>query len=131
MRAGPCPQSGFSALIALVLVTMLGLIGVYMTTQGTVANVSTAVSFSGIRAWFAAQSGAEWAALRALTGSCAASTPLSIDGLTVTVTCSSTSVSEPPDTYNIFSISSTASLGVNGDLTRVSRTVRTFVTDAP
>lgn len=131
MNAARGRQSGFSALISLVLVTLLGLIGVYMTTQGTVANISAATSFSSMQAWFAALSGADWGALRALNGSCAAATTFNIQGYSVTVTCSSTSVTEAPSTYNIYALSSTATLGTNGDLTRVSRTMRTFVTDAP
>lgn len=124
-------QTGFSALIALVLVTLLGLIGLYMTTQGTVASVSAATSFSGIRATFAALSGTDWGALRALNGSCAASTTFNVDDYTVTVTCSGVSVTESPATYNIYTITSTATRGTNGDLGRVSRSMRTFVTDAP
>lgn len=124
-------QSGFSAAIVLVLVTLLGLVGVYMSTQGTVGQLSTVLSFNGMQAWFAARSGADWGALRALNGSCAASTSFTIDAYSVTVTCSSTSVTEAPDTYNVYSITSSAVRGVNGDLTHISRTVRAFVTDAP
>lgn len=124
-------QSGFSAAIVLVLVTLLGLVGVYMSTQGTVGQLSTVLSFNGMQAWFAARSGADWGALSALNGSCAASTSFTIDVYSVTVTCSSTSVTEAPDTYNVYSITSSAVRGVNGDLTHISRTVRAFVTDAP
>ena len=124
-------QSGFSAMIALVLVTLLGLVGVYMSTQGTVGQLSTVLSFNGMQAWFAARSGADWGALRALNGSCAASTSFPIDGYSVTVTCSSTAVTEAPVTYNIYTINSTAVRGANGDLTRISRNVRAFVTNAP
>lgn len=124
-------QAGFSAILALVLVTLLGLIGAYMATQGNVGHVSTALSFNGMQAWFAARSGADWGALRALNGSCAASTNFTIDGYAVTVTCNSASVTEPPDTYNVYSIVAMATRGANGDLTRIARTVRTFVTDAP
>jgi MSHA biogenesis protein MshP len=131
MRSRRGPQRGFSAILALVLITLLGLIGAYMATQGAGGNIATAVSFNGMQAWFAARSGADWGALRALNGSCAASTSFSIDGYSVTVTCASASVTEPPDTYNVYSLVSTATRGANGDLTRISRTVRTFVTDAP
>ncbi len=124
-------QAGFSAMIALVLVTLLGLLGVYMLTQGTVGQLSTVLSFNGMQAWFAARSGVDWGALRALNGSCAASTSFAIDGYTVTVTCSSTSVTEAPDTYNVYTINATAVRGANGDLTRISRSVRAFVTNAP
>jgi hypothetical protein len=124
-------QSGFAAVVVLVLVTLFGLIGVYMSTQGTVGQLSTALSLNGIQAWFAARSGADWGALQALNGSCAASTSFTIDQYTVTVTCSSTSVTEAPDTYDIYTLSSTAVRGTNGDLTHVSRQVRAFVTNAP
>lgn len=124
-------QSGFSAVIALVLVALLGLVGVYMSTQHTVGQLSTALSLNGMQAWFAARSGADWGALRALTGSCAASTGFTIDGYSVTVTCTSASVTEGPDTYNVYTLVSTATRGANGDLTRISRRVRAFVTNAP
>jgi len=131
MTRQPRRQAGFSAMIALVLVTLLGLVGAYMATQGTVGQLSTVLSFNGIQAWFATRSGADWGALRALNGSCAASTSFNIDGYTVTVTCSSTPVTEPPDTYNIYTINASAARGANGDLTRISRSVRLFVTNAP
>ena len=131
MRLSGNRQSGFSAMIALVLVTLLGLVGVYMSTQGTVGQLSTVLSFNGMQAWFAARSGADWGALRALNGSCVASTSFTIDAYSVTVTCSSASVTEAPDTYNVYTINSTAVRGANGDLTRISRSVRAFVTNAP
>lgn len=118
-------------MIALVLVTLLGLVGVYMSTQGTVGQLSTTLSLNGMQAWFAARSGADWGALRALNGSCAASTSFTIDGYSVTVTCASTAVTEPPDTYNIYSIVASAARGSNGELTHISRTVRAFATNAP
>ena len=124
-------QAGFSAMIALVLITLLGLVGVYMSTQGTVGQLSTVLSFNGMQAWFAARSGADWGALQALNSSCAASTSFTIDGYSVTVTCSSTAVTEAPDTYNIYTINASAVRGANGDLTRISRSVRLFVTNAP
>ena len=124
-------QSGFSAMIALVLVTLLGLVGVYMSTQGTVGQLSTVLSFNGMQAWFAARSGADWGALRALNGSCSATTRFPIDAYSVTVTCTSASVTEAPVTYNIYTVNSTAVRGANGDLTRISRSVRAFVTNAP
>ncbi len=130
IRAG-VRQGGFSAIIALVLVTLLGLVGVYMSTQHTTGQLSTALSLNGIQAWFAARSGADWGALRALNGSCVATTSFAIDGYTVTVTCSSTAVTEPPDTYNVYSINASAVRGANGDLTRISRSVRAFITNAP
>lgn len=131
MNVGRRAQRGFSAILALVLITLLGLIGAYMATQGAGGNIATAMSFNGMQAWFAARSGADWGALRALNGSCAATTSFTIDGYAVTVTCSSASVTEPPDTYNIYTLVSTATRGANGDLTRISRSVRAFVTDAP
>ncbi|OGT83907.1 MAG: hypothetical protein A3H91_05050 [Gammaproteobacteria bacterium RIFCSPLOWO2_02_FULL_61_13] len=124
-------QAGFSAMIALVLITLLGLVGVYMSTQGTVGQLSTVLSFNGMQAWFAARSGADWGALQALNSSCAASTNFNIDGYSVTVTCSSIAVTEAPDTYNIYTINASAVRGANGDLTRISRSVRLFVTNAP
>lgn len=124
-------QRGVTAIVVLVLVSLLALLGVYMSTQITGAALGTTLSLNGIQAYFAARSGAEWGIHEALNGSCAASTGLTIDGYPVTVTCSSVSVTEGPDTYNVFTLSSTAERGADGDLDHIYRSISLYVTDAP
>lgn len=125
-------QRGFITVIAIVLLGLFGLIGVYMSTQFNTVAVSSATSYLGIQAWFAARSGAEWATYQALhAASCPATTNLTVSSYNVTITCSSTAVIEGSDNYIVYDLSSRASRGTAGDIDFVSRTLRTSVTDAP
>lgn len=124
-------QRGITAILILVLVSLLALLGTYMSTQLTTGALGTTLSFNGMQAYFAARSGAEWGIHRALNGSCAASTALTIAGFPVTVTCTSTAVSEGPLNYNVFSLTAQAERGTDGDIKHIFRQINLYVTDAP
>lgn len=125
-------QRGFVAIMAIVVLVLFALIGVYMSTQVTTAALSTSVSSLGIQAWFAAKSGLEWGIHKALHGaSCAATTTMTVGDLVVTVTCSATAVSEGPYNYTVNNLTATAKKGSPGDMTYVSRKVMTSATLGP
>ena len=125
-------QSGIITIIAIVALGLFAVIGVYMSTQFNTTAINTATSYLGIQGWFAARSGADWATHQALhAASCPASTGLTVTGYSVTVTCNPTAVSEGPDNYVVYDISSRAAKGSPGDVGFVSRIVNISVTDAP
>lgn len=129
-------QKGFSAILAVILLVLFALIGAYMSTQLTVGSMSTSLAFNGMQAWFSAKSGIEWGMYELLKKgtSCTADMGggLNIDGYSVTIDCSaSPQITEGPDKYYVYSLSSTATRGVSGNITRVSREVSVYITDAP
>ena len=125
-------QRGFVAIIAIVVLVLFALIGVYMSTQMTTAALSTSVSYLGIQAWFAAKSGMDWGIHQALhVPSCVASTPLTIGDFTVTVECLSSVVTEGPSSYTVNNLTATARKGNPGEVIYVSRRVTTSATLGP
>ena len=122
-------QQGFIAIIAIVVLVLFALIGVYMSTQMTTASIDTSASYLGMQAWLAARSGADWGIYQALHGSsCAASTSFTIGDFGVVVKCTSAAVTEGPDNYTVYNLSATASKGNPGDVLYVSREVVASVT---
>lgn len=138
MKTFPHSQSGFSAILAVVLVVLLGLIGSYMSTQITAGSISTTLSFNGMQAWFAARSGIEWGIYQVLnqappgTGCSPFPGNFTIDNYAVTVTCSgSIEITEGPDRYYIYDLTSTVVSGSAGELTYIYRQITATATDAP
>ena len=123
-------QQGVIAILAIVVLVLFALIGVYMSTQMTTASMDTSASYLGIQAWLTARSGADWGMYRALHGaSCPASTSFTTGDFAVTVKCTSAAVSEGPDNYTVYNLSATASRGNPGDVLYVSREVTVSVTN--
>ena len=136
MKGNIGKQGGFSAMIVIVLIVLFALIGTYMLSLTAVSSINTTMSAGAMQAWFAARSGVDWAVQRVLNGGCAAVGPTlnfsggSLDGFQATISCPPpTTVTEGPDTYDIFNIGVTASRGAPGQLNFVSRTINVTVTD--
>ncbi|HSR62934.1 MAG TPA: hypothetical protein VLN56_05980 [Gammaproteobacteria bacterium] len=131
-------QKGFSVLIAIALVVLFSLLGAYMATLTTVSGINTAGSAGAMQAWFAARSGVDWAVHRALTlntctgvnGQILNFSGGSMTGFQSAISCSETTgITEGPDTYNIYNISSLATRGAVGQENFVSRNITVTVTD--
>lgn len=60
-------QRGFSLVSAIFLVVVLAALGAYIITIGAVQQTATALSLQGVRAYFAAETGREWAVYEATT----------------------------------------------------------------
>lgn len=135
-------QSGFSAVIAIVLIVVFALLGSYMLTLTNVSTLNTAQSGQSMQAWFAARTGLEWAVYDAIQNgaaglNCNSSGPSftlsggNTSGFNVQLNCTSTPVSEGGSSYNVFNLTSTASKNTVGTVTYVSRTITASITDAP
>lgn len=122
---------GFSMPTAIFLLVILALLGAFMVSLSTTQNITSAQDVQGSRAYRAARGGIEWALfnLKPPATACpAASTVLTIDGLSVTVDCSVTTHDEGGTPRYIFLVTSTATAGgAIGSLGRVERMVTTFV----
>lgn len=126
-------SQGFSTVLVVVVIVVFALIGGYMSTQITTSILMTATSFGGMQGWMAALSGSEWATWQVLySGTGCASFPANFpfdNNFTINVTCSSTAVTEGPDSYTVYDLLSTAERGSKGEVSYIFRSVRTSVTD--
>lgn len=122
---------GFSLPTAIFLLVILALLGAFMISLSSSQNVMSAQDVQGSRAYQAARAGMEWAAynLKLPATTCPASpTTLTVDGFTVTVTCSLATHDEGGTTRYIFYVASTASAGgAIGTLGRVERMVSSYI----
>ncbi|CAK0765816.1 MSHA biogenesis protein MshP [Gammaproteobacteria bacterium] len=121
-------QQGFGAIVAIVVIVILGVLGSAIVSVGTTQQVTSAQDLLSARAWQAARAGNEWGLYQALhgqdwagasttcdTASRAATLNLTADtGFGVTVSCNSWSYSEgetvpgTPRTVIIYSIKAVA-----------------------
>ena len=125
-------------MIAIALVILFALLGAYMATLTTVSGINAAGSASSMQAWFAARSGIDWGVNRALNlatctgvdGQTLNFSGGSLTGFQAVISCSETTgISEGPDTYNIYNISSLAIRGTPGQENHVTREITVTVTD--
>jgi len=103
-------QRGLGAIAAIMIVVMLAGLAAFMVNLSTTQQIGSALDVQGSKAYSAAQSGTEWGLYQAIAASgCAASTNLgAIDGMYVTVTCTSSAVPEQGSSKNFYSITATA-----------------------
>jgi len=115
-------QRGFSLIMAIFLIVVLGGIAVFIGRVSTMQHQSSALDEEGAMAYQAARSGIEWGIYQAVVNSgCIAvppsaftlaltvpTTPLSTVNYTVTVTCTSTAATEGSTVINMYQITATA-----------------------
>ncbi len=125
------PSHGFSLPTAIFLLVILALLGAFMVSLSTTQSITSAQDVQGSRTYRAARSGVEWAlySLKPPATTCpAASTALTIDGLSVTVACSVAAHDEGGTTHYVFLVTSTATGGgAIGTLGHVERMVSTYI----
>jgi MSHA biogenesis protein MshP len=87
-------QNGFAAIAAIFLVVVLAALGTFMVTFSNTQQLTSTQDLQGTRAFWAARAGLEWgvgavsavAVPSSITSSTCGNT-LSVDGFSVTVTC--------------------------------------------
>jgi MSHA biogenesis protein MshP len=125
---------GFALVPVVFLIVIVALLATVALRTSISQEQTVTVALQQARALAAARSGVDWAAYRALNGTCTGATlnlsEASLSGYTVTVTCTATSFSEGNTTYQSFSIAATASDGVYGTADYVQRVVRATFTSA-
>jgi MSHA biogenesis protein MshP len=130
MNAGRETQ-GFALVGAIFIVVVMAIAGAYMLSVSGVQRESTNLALLGPRAYYAAQSGLEWALHEAVAtpATCPADTfsltEGALVGFDVTVTCTKTRHTENAVTTTVFRITSKAEYGTYGGRDYVSRQLET------
>lgn len=106
-----CPegrQRGFSLVAAIFILLLLGGLGAAAINLATTQQASFALDALGSRMYFTARSALEYGARQAVNSTCAASTSLSIDGQSATLTCTMSSHDELGTTVEMYRLVATA-----------------------
>lgn len=123
MRKSHHVQHGFAAIAAIFLVVILAALGTFMVSFSNTQQLTSAQDIQGSRAYWAARAGLEWGIVSVTTVCPASPTSLSVDGFTVTVTCTQSAYTDS-GTVNLFQISALAqSAGVSGGPGYIERSV--------
>jgi len=121
-------QRGFSLIMAIFLLVVLGGIAVFIGRVSGMQHHSSALDEEGAMAYQAARSGIEWGIYQAIVNvSCVAAppaftlaltvptTPVSTVNYAVTVTCVQTAATEGSTVINVYQITSTANNATGGN----------------
>jgi MSHA biogenesis protein MshP len=128
-------QRGFSIVMAIFVLIVLGLLGSYMVSLSGVQINSANYAFQGARAYQAARAGIEWAiADISLANSCTqvnaetAMTFTGINGFTVTLTCSASSAYyEGSNSYIVYTVTSLSQFGSYSSNNYIARQIQTTI----
>ena len=107
-------QRGFAIVAGIFLLVIMAALGAFMLTFSNTQQLTSAQDVQGSRTYWAAKAGIQWAAskLQPPAVACpAASSTLSLDGFTVTVTCTANTYTEGTDTKIIYWVESKATSG--------------------
>jgi MSHA biogenesis protein MshP len=131
-------QKGINLISVIFLLVVIASIGAFMVTIGNVQQQTSTFSVLSSRALFAAQSGMQWAVQAVLATNDCSAFPANFNlsggasgNYSVDATCSFTTHTENPDTYNVYRLTAIATLGSVGDVDYISRSIRASVTDVP
>jgi MSHA biogenesis protein MshP len=136
-------QRGVALIVALFVIVVLAGLGLFAMRVGTGQQQSVTLDLLGARADAAAAAGIEFGANQALLhASCAAAPPPlalaqgALKGFSVQVGCTANNYTSNPSgggnmVFQVYAITATATLGVYGTASYVSRTAARTVTNLP
>lgn len=105
-------KNGFAAISAIFLIVVLAALGGFMLTFSNTQQLNSAQDLQGSKVYWAARGGLEWAisSVQSSSAACPAAgvAPASIDGFTITITCTRKTYTEGSSTVVIFSLESKA-----------------------
>lgn len=126
-------QRGFAAVAAIFLVVLLAALGGFMLTFSNSQQLTSAQDVQGVRAYWAARAGLEWAIvnIQATPAVCpngvrtqmAGTVPANVSGFSLTVFCTRSNFSEAGNNFNIFLVESRAATGTVGSVGFIERSV--------
>ncbi len=127
---------GFSILIALFVLLVLGALAVFIVTLSGVEHRTPLLQLQATRAYWAAESGLQWGMHAVLkNGTCPAATTITAPGLagfSARVSCTSTAHTEQGKTFSVYALTSVASNGTFGSrVDFVQRKLEATVVNAP
>jgi MSHA biogenesis protein MshP len=118
-------QRGFSLIMAIFLIVVLGGIAVFIGRVSTMQHQSSALDEEGAMVYQVARAGIEWGVYQAIVSSgCAASasftlavptTPASTVNYTVAVACTQTQATEGSTSIDVYQITATAQNAIGGN----------------
>ena len=124
-------QRGFAIVAAIFLLVILSALGAFMLTFSNTQQLTSAQDVQGSRTYWAAKAGIQWAAAKLQPPAVACPAPsstLTLDGFTVTVTCTANTYTEGADNKIIYWVESKAtSGGAVGSLGYTERVLNVFV----
>jgi MSHA biogenesis protein MshP len=130
----PLRSRGFALVPVVFLIVVVALLATIALRVSIGQQQTVTVALQQARALAAARAGIDWAAYSALNGTCTGGTlnltEASLNGYTVTVTCSATAFTEGNASYQSYSIAATATSGSYGTADFVQRVVRATFTSA-
>jgi len=122
-------QSGFAAIAAIVVLTVLAGMGAFMLSFSNTQQLSSARDMQSTRAYWAARAGMDWA-MGAITldGTVCPTppSPFTVDTgstFTVTITCTQNKYAEGSNALTLFVLESQATTGAVGSIGYVERSV--------
>ncbi len=126
-------QRGFAAIAAIFLVVVLAALGGFMLTFSNSQQLTSAQDVQGVRAYWAARAGLEWAFVNiiATPAVCpntartqmAGTVPATVNGFTLTVFCTRSNYTEAGNNFIIYLVESRASIGTVGSIGFIERSV--------
>ena len=133
-------QRGFTLVSTIFVIVVLAILGSFITVLAMVQHISSAQSLQGVRAYYAAYSGLEWAIYKATTSQSTRSlicgTPsgsptsvsntnvATVDGFTIDSTCDSVdAVNEGGNSYYVDTLTIKATKGTLGSPDYVTRKI--------
>jgi len=127
-------QQGFSLVMAIFILVVLGLLGGYMVRLSGVQIGTFNYALQGARAYQAARAGIEWSIGRINNGgSCTdvsaqtAMTFTGIDGFNVSLSCSSQSYSEADQNLTVYRINALSQYGSYASIDYVFRQIEVSI----
>ncbi len=132
----PQREGGFSILIALFVLMVLGALAVFIVSIVGVEQRSPLLQLQTTRAYWIAESGLQWGMHEALKNSaCPAATTITVPGLTgfsTRVSCTATQHTEDGKTFAVYALTSVAHNGPFGSrVDFVQRKLEATVVNAP
>lgn len=123
-------QTGAALFAAIFLIVVLAGIGITVALITTTQQVSSGQALDATRAYYAARARMERAIDSAITNDvCPGTGNIDIAGFTTTLNCTAVAVQEGGSSYNVLTMSVTASRGDRDAGTRVRRRLRVQLTD--
>lgn len=123
-------QRGFVLITAVLLITGILAVAVVSALVLSGRSIDTARGLEAMRVHYAARSGLDVAAARAVAGTCVNDT-LNVEGFTVTLGCQVSMVDEAGTDYPVYHLTASAARGSIEAGTLVSRTLRASLADPP
>lgn len=129
MNTPRASHGGFAAIAAVFLVLVLAALGAFMVSFSNTQQLNSARDVQGSRAYWAARAGLEWAVARlgpgstACWGATAPTPPTTVEGFSVSVSCTPASYTDGATTVYVFRLKSTATAGSSGGVGYVDREV--------